>query len=61
MPNVDMTLRDYFAAEALRGLLAGSFRGDPNDHTMALAEACYNIADAMLMVRANSTNKNTAV
>lgn len=41
-----MTLRDYFAGQALAGLnmdgLYGSFRPD------AIAKDCYDIADAMI-------------
>lgn len=56
MPNVDMTLRDYFAAEALRGLVV-RINPTEDEQLTVLAEACYNIADAMLSVRANSINK----
>ena len=44
-----MTLRDYFAAKAMLGLLAGFTEGvPPADVT---AEAAYSYADAMLKVR----------
>lgn len=43
-----MTLRDYFAAKAMQGLLAGKL----NTVTMAaIAGECYAIADAMLKAR----------
>jgi hypothetical protein len=44
-----MTLRDYFAAKAMQGLVENAnWRGMPED---ALAKAAYNMADAMLEVR----------
>lgn len=49
-----MTLRDYFAAAALRGWLA-SFPGDmpfpENRGVTAIAIDCYAMADAMLAAR----------
>jgi hypothetical protein len=45
-----MTLRDYFAAKAMQGLVAGS---NP-EHSINLhgaAEWAYNMADAMLKAR----------
>ena len=41
-----MTLRDYFAAKAMQGLLAGGRMGD--DYVAGLA---YRYADAMLKAR----------
>ena len=42
-----MTLRDYFAAKAMQGLLA-----DPNTpEIMDIAGAAYEVADAMLAER----------
>jgi hypothetical protein len=44
-----MTLRDYFAAKAMQGLVENAnWRGMPED---ALAKAAYNMADAMLKAR----------
>ena len=44
-----MSLRDYFAAKAMQGLVENAnWRGMPED---ALAKAAYNMADAMLEVR----------
>jgi hypothetical protein len=40
-----MSLRDYFAAQALSGLLAC------NDNAHGLASLCYKIADAMIAQR----------
>lgn len=45
-----MTLRDYLAASALVGILAGAARSAFNDAGMA--EWSYRIADAMLAERA---------
>ena len=47
--NYGMTLRDYFAAKAMNGLLA---RGLHEHHVAALA---YNVADAMLAERNKET------
>lgn len=43
-----MTLRDYFAAAALQGLMAGSLNTDDCD---AIAKDCYLLADAMIQER----------
>lgn len=44
-PYKGMSLRDYFAAAALTGLIAGAEKSSSND---ALAGMAYSIADAML-------------
>ena len=44
-----MNLRDYFAAAALQGTLAGP-TGGPNTYE-GLADAAYSAADAMLAAR----------
>lgn len=49
-PQDGMTLRDYFAAKAMQGLVAGS---NP-EHSINLhgaADWSYNMADAMLKAR----------
>ena len=44
-----MTLRDYFAAKAIPGLLAAELVGEySNEH---IADIAYRIADAMLEAR----------
>lgn len=43
-----MSLRDYFAAKALQGLLASP---DCVSSTDKLVGACYQIADAMMKAR----------
>jgi hypothetical protein len=43
-----MTLRDYFAAKAMQGLLSDEAYGEEQDRT---AEWCYAMADAMLKAR----------
>lgn len=48
-PSLGMSLRDYFAAAALKGLLADS-KWNPPSHQSG-AELCYNWADAMLAER----------
>ena len=45
----DMTLRDEFAAEALRGFVADKLVQPSYEQ---VAEACYGLADAMLKERA---------
>ena len=44
-----MTLRDYFAAKAMQGMLAENGGGAVRNET--LAEFSYEIADAMLKAR----------
>jgi hypothetical protein len=44
-----MTLRDYFAAQALSGLI-NYYSPEPTEHK-AIAELCYSLADAMLKAR----------
>ena len=47
--NEGMTLRDYFAAKAMTGLLTAELVGEySNEH---VAEISYRIADAMLKAR----------
>jgi hypothetical protein len=43
-----MTLRDYFAAKAMQGLLAGTLK---SSGTSLIARDCYAMADAMLKAR----------
>lgn len=51
------SLRDYFAAKAMQGLLANNEMGDSNLHDSAddwlrdIAESSYDFADAMLKAR----------
>lgn len=47
-----MTLRDYFAAQALQGLLAGGAATS----TLFTAVRAYKFADAMLEARASKKN-----
>lgn len=49
MYSIGMTLRDYFAAKALQGMLAENGGGPMRNNT--LAEFSYEIADAMLKAR----------
>ena len=49
LDNEGMTLRDYFAAKALQGMLAENGGGPMRNNT--LAEFSYEIADAMLKAR----------
>jgi hypothetical protein len=47
-----MTLRDYFAAKAMQGLL--SARNPLITNTSGIAEAAYEMADAMLAERSRT-------
>jgi hypothetical protein len=51
--HLGMTLRDYFAAKAMQGILAGSGEEDGfvRYDADALAEQVYVMADAMLEAR----------
>jgi hypothetical protein len=53
-PQIGMTLRDYFAAKAMQGLIASPRTplGTVNDVTdQLIAKLSYIMADAMLKVR----------
>ena len=45
-----MTLRDYFAAKALQGLLATDLNCAP-EYVQAIADSSYVLADAMMKAR----------
>ncbi len=47
MPVGGMSLRDWFAGQAL----AGAFRGDSDIHDAYTCRRCYELADAMLKAR----------
>lgn len=48
-----MTLRDWFAGQALAGMLADTaVNGEPD----AIAKCCYSQADAMLLARSQTLN-----
>lgn len=46
-----MTLRDYFAAKAMQGILAGTLTPERVWSQDEVAETAYNVADAMLKAR----------
>ena len=48
--STGMTLRDYFAAKAMQGLLARMGNDKMNVHDV-LAQRTYQIADAMMKAR----------
>jgi hypothetical protein len=54
--NLGMTLRDYFAAKAMQGLIAASHDSDGvvDYNDMAVACSAYAMADAMLHARGES-------
>lgn len=53
-----MSLRDYFAGQALAGILASpTLLGDDARHLRAVALAAYNYANAMLAERAKTEGK----
>ena len=49
-PMYNLTLRDYFAAKAMQGIIA-TFDDDTPAMPKQVAFLCYAIADAMLEVR----------
>ena len=49
-PEKGMTLRDYFAAKAMQGLLACDIECGP-DNVQSIAKSAYIMADAMLKAR----------
>ena len=50
-----MTLRDYFAAKAMQGILAGDHPiTHQNDCERKIALVAFDMADAMLSTRENS-------
>lgn len=46
-----MTLRDYFAAKAMQGMLANSKHGNPLVDKDRFSKWCYQMADEMLKAR----------
>jgi hypothetical protein len=46
-----MTLRDYFAAKAMQGLITGTSMWRDDEDDSGIAESAYEIADAMLKAR----------
>lgn len=52
LPTPPMTLRDYFAGQALVGLLASTnYDKNPHGYTGDVSRSAYAIADAMLAAR----------
>lgn len=52
-PEGGMSLRDYFAAKAMSGMVANIVRGHVSyGNTRDMAARCYEIADEMLEERA---------
>lgn len=51
IPEKGMTLRDYFAAAALQGVLARPNTPAERDMKSVVALHCYDYADAMLKAR----------
>ena len=49
-PMYHLTVRDYFAAKAMQGIIA-TFDDDTTAMPMHVARLCYAIADAMLAAR----------
>ena len=46
-----MSLRDYFAAHALTGVINDLLSNNDNFTNEAIAKGCYEVADAMLLER----------
>lgn len=51
MYSLGMTLRDYFAAQAITGIMGSRAYVDGEWDTNIMAEQAYEIADAMLEAR----------
>jgi hypothetical protein len=49
--NEGMTLRDYFAAKAMQGMLASADSWINKDEVEDFATICYALADGMLKAR----------
>lgn len=49
-PMYNLTIRDYFAAKAMHGIIA-TFDDDTTAMPEQVARLCYKIADAMLAAR----------
>ncbi len=57
--EVGMELRDYFAAKAMQGMLAGLMADPEMDPKFyEIAELSYRISDAMLDERENEDNQS---
>jgi hypothetical protein len=54
--NQGMDLRDYFAAKALHGFIKEEFRQPTYEQ---MAQACYELADAMMKARKESSQNDT--
>lgn len=59
-----MSLRDYFAAKAMEGLVAaitdnGRYLRGRDDMSMEVARAAYMVADAMLAARARALGSDS--
>lgn len=50
-PSGGLTIRDYFAGQALAGLMANATLTDHASGPTDMANAAYTIADAMLLAR----------
>lgn len=51
MPVGGMTLRDYFAAKAMQGILTATLTPNTIWSQDEAAETAYNVADAMMEAR----------
>lgn len=54
MNNEEPTLRDYFAAAAMQGILANT--NTPPNVPYYVAEDAYKLADAMMQLREETRN-----
>lgn len=53
-PEWGMSLRDWFAGQALVGLLSGQFRHSGGHNFHGLPKEAFDVADAMLSARQSS-------
>lgn len=57
--GIGMTLRDWFAGNALQAYLAGRNIDSRDANQNVVARTCYSYADAMLAARNSQTTTNT--
>ena len=50
-PFQGMTLRDYFAAQAMQGICNSRSHSELKNHAIASAKVAYELADAMIKAR----------
>lgn len=57
MSTEGMSLRDYFAAKAMQGIMSRVDGHHPADTKIEIGQWCYRVADAMLKAREKLNKK----